>query len=242
MCNSTSLTAKQKKLEKHYEKPMAIPLLYEPYYHVAAYTYPNLFIIPQHEPDSIYPASWGFVPENRINNVDWYRKNFNSWNARSENIFSDNSSFKESALRKRCLILSDGFFEPHYYPGEKSAYPHFCYIPEKEGRQLFCFAGLYSELDDELFTCTILTTEANEFFEEVHNKKKRMPLVLDTTLEKEWIRPGLNQKKIEELIKYSFTKETFSSYPVSRDLYNSKLDTNKPYIIDPIEPPMSLFG
>ena len=31
-------------------------------------------------------------------------------------------------------------------------------------------------------------------------------------------------------------------HPVSRDLYKKGADTNKPYILDSIEPPFNLFG
>ncbi len=241
MCNSTSLTQKQEKLERHYGAQMSVPLLYEPYYHRAAYSYPNLFIIPQEDPKGIYPASWGFVPESVKSNIMFYRKKHNSWNARSEGVFDIDSSFRKSIRNKRCLVLADGFFEPHYYPGNTKAVPHYCYIPESNGkRKTFVFAGLYSELDDELFSCTILTKEANPFFAEVHNKKKRMPLVLDDTFQNEWLNNFDSDKPIKEIIEHGFSKEDFHSHPVSTDLYKN-VETNLPYIIEPVEPPLTLF-
>ena len=107
-----------------------------------------------------------------------YKKKSNTLNARSESIF-EKPSYKESAHEKRCLILADGFYEPHHENGK--AIPYFCFQPSKEYPEgdLFLFAGLYNELDDSSLTTTILTTEANNFFAEVHNKKKRMPLILD---------------------------------------------------------------
>jgi len=241
MCNSASLTAKQQKLEEHYRAKMAVPLLFEPYYHIAAYTFPNLFIIKQNEPDTIFPASWGFMPEHIKADPYHYRRRWKRWNARVEKLFDHDSVYPDYIRNKRCLILADGFFEPHYYPGEKRAYPFYCYQPENGGRKLFSFAGMYSEIDDEVLSCTIITTKANAQFSEIHNRAKRMPLVLEPTFENEWLKQEINDTGLKELLKHGFTKEEFKAHPVSRNLFKKDIDTNTPAIVEPIEPPLTLF-
>jgi len=133
------------------------------------------------------------------------------------------------------LILADGFFEPHHENGVPI--PHFCYQPthEEPSGDLFLSAGLYNDLDSETLTTTILTTAANSFFTEIHNKKKRMPLVLDSNYYMDWLDQGLPEQSINELIASGFTNNAFSAHPVSRDLYKCNLDTNKPYIVEEVE-------
>lgn len=89
-------------------------------------------------------------------------------------------SYKEPILKRRCLILADGFFEPHYPNDNFKAKPKYCYL---EGRKLFTFAEVYYLYSPDYYSVSLITTEANPFFEEVHNKKKRMPLVLDASYE-----------------------------------------------------------
>ena len=186
------------------------------------------------EPEIIHSANWGLIPSWAAHDPVGFRKKSNTLNARSESIF-EKSSYKESAHEKRCLILSDGFFEPHHENGK--AIPYFCYQPSKEFPKgdLFLFAGLYNELDDNKYSATILTTNANEFFSEVHNKKKRMPLVLDEHLIEDWLDDGINSQTLNEIMATGFTTNKFIAHPVSRDLYKKGIDTNKPYIVEPVE-------
>ena len=59
-------------------------------------------------------------------------------------------------------------------------------------QELFAFAGLYSHWVDATTgeiknTYTILTTEANTLLAEIHNHKKRMPVVLKREDETKWL-------------------------------------------------------
>ena len=71
-----------------------IPLEYQNYYHLNGFTYGNLYIIKMDEPESIYPASWGLVPDWAIEDSVNFRKKSNTLNARCETIFEKNSSEK----------------------------------------------------------------------------------------------------------------------------------------------------
>jgi len=236
MCYETTSTKKKNQIEEYFQKEFKIPLEYEPYFHQSGFSNPNLQIIKMDEPQSIYPSSWGFVPSWGMDDIPSFRKKYNTLNTKSETLFSGLS--KESALDKRCLIIVDGFFEPHKEGGV--SIPNFCYIPSKEfddGRDLFVFGGIYSELekDTNLYTCSILTMEANEFFSEVHNVKKRQPFVIDEDLHDEWFNDELSKENVLELIKHGFTSKKFNAHPVSRDLYKRGLNTNKEYIIQEVQ-------
>ncbi|WP_242131339.1 SOS response-associated peptidase [Aestuariivivens marinum] len=238
MCYSTSLRKKREQIEQRLLSNLGAtfeyPLEYNPYYHLNGFTHGNLYIIKMDEPESIYPASWGLVPGWGVHDPESFWKKSNTLNARSEGIF-EKPSFKDSAEDKRCLILADGFFEPHHENGV--SIPYFCYQPSIEFPEgdLFLFAGLYNELDDELFTTTILTVEANPFFAEIHNKRKRMPLVLADDLYEDWLDDGLNQPQLNELMAYGFTANEFKAHPVTRDLYKKGIDTNTPEFVTPVD-------
>ncbi|WP_026754752.1 SOS response-associated peptidase [Sediminibacter sp. Hel_I_10] len=238
MCYSISLRKEKEEIEqsmlKHFNATFDISGEYSPYYHLNGFSNGNLQIIKMDDTEKIFPASWGLVPDWAKTNPEGFRKKSNTLNARSETIF-EKSSFKKSAINKRCLILADGFFEPHHE--NAVSIPYFCYQPSSKYPKgdLFLFAGLYNDLDSELFTATILTTEANDFFAGVHNKKKRMPLVLDENYLQDWLDTGRSEQSVNELMATGFTNNEFKAYPVSRDLYKKGIDSNQPYIIDEVQ-------
>ncbi|MEY8850020.1 SOS response-associated peptidase [Psychroserpens sp. XS_ASV72] len=238
MCYSTSLRKPIKKIEEKLYEPFKAEFEvsdeYKPYFHLNGFSYGNLQIIRMENSSTIVPASWGLIPHWAMNDPSGFRKKSNTLNARSESIF-EKASFRDSANDKRCLILADGFYEPHHENG--ISIPYFCYQPTKDEPkgELFLFAGLYTEIDDGLYTATILTTEANDFFAEVHNKKKRMPLVLDENVYEDWFDEGLSDQAINELMATGFSNLEFKAHPVSRDLYKRGVDTNKPYIIEEVQ-------
>lgn len=220
MCYSVSLRKKEKKIEERFSAEMQVPLLYEPYYHQSGFHRGNLFIVPQDSPNEIVPAMWGLIPQHEALDIEGFRKKYNTLNAKSETVFNSRT-YRDSIKEKRCLILADGFFEPHKY--NDSSYPYFCHLKDDS---LFAFAGIYTQLDDQLFSCSILTQKANDFFAEIHNEKKRMPLVLDSDFEWEWLRDDLSAEKVKSLIKVGFTKDEFDAYTVSKDLYKPKHQRN----------------
>ena len=74
-------------------------------------------------------------------------------------------------------------------------------------------AGIYTELDDNVFTVSLITTLANDYFKKIHNKKNnlgeyRMPLVLDASDECDWLDTNLQIEQVNELLS-SFTNKEF---------------------------------
>ena len=104
-------------------------------------------------------------------------------NARAETLLSK-PSFKNSLLKRRCMILSDGFYE--WKGAGKSREPFF--IRLKSGAP-FGFAGLWDKWTDkhtgqDILSSTIITTDANALIAEVHN---RMPVILNPDHYKTWL-------------------------------------------------------
>ena len=238
MCYSTALRKQREQIEKKLRDRINArfhpSVKFTPYYHLNGFTNGHLQIIKMDEPDTIYNASWGLIPDWATHNPEAFRKKSNTLNARGESIF-EKASFRDSAEEKRCLILADGFFEPHHE--NNIAIPYFCYQPTEEDQngQLFLFAGLYNELDEDKLTTTIITTEANAFFSEVHNKRKRMPLVLDDHYYEDWLDEGMSEPEINEIIATGMSAIPFKAHPVSRDFYKKGMDTNQAYIVEEVQ-------
>ncbi|MCK0109542.1 SOS response-associated peptidase [Flavobacteriaceae bacterium S0825] len=234
MCFHTSLTKEEKALEErfmiHADYSMGV---YEPYNHRSGFDKDFIYIIKDEEPYNFFPAYWGLMPEDyNIYQRTGFLKKTNTLNARAEGLF-ESPLFEKPTLENRCLILADGFFEPHTRNGK--SFPHYIRYKNKGA---FAFAGIYTELDDGLYTASIITTLANPYFKEIHNKPNRlneyrMPLVLDESNEADWIDGSLNKNQIMELL-FTFTNEDFESYTVSKDVMNSHVDSNRPDILQPV--------
>lgn len=242
MCYDTALTKMKSQVQEYFQMDFAKENKYKPYFHRSGFTYPKLQIIKMEDPNLIHSATWGYVPEYGMDDIPAFRKKYNTLNIRSESLFSGLS--KEAAYDRRCLIIADGFFEPHRIAGD--SIPYFCYIPSKEfqdGRHIFAFGGIYSEVnnDPNELTCSLLTMEANSFFKEVHNLKKRQPFVIDANLYEEWFDPNLDQTNVLELVANGFTSKKFEAYSVSTNLYRRDIDSDIPSIIEEVPPPGLLF-
>ena len=108
-------------------------------------------------------------------------------------------------------MIANGYYEWQWLdPKGKEKQKYELRLPNEE---LFAFAGLYSDWVDKETgetknTYTILTTEANPLLVEIHNHKKRMPVVLKIEEESKW----LNHEPIEHF-----------AFPYSADLIAVKL-------------------
>ena len=74
--------------------------------------------------------------------------------------------------------LADGFFEWQEYEGKN--YPYYIRLKNQEP---FAMAGLWDTWKDSktaevLQTYSVITVKANPLMEQIHNKKKRMPVIL----------------------------------------------------------------
>jgi putative SOS response-associated peptidase YedK len=175
MCYSNSSTSSNETLGKIYNKKIEELPQREPCFLASGFTHPEWRIVTK-DP-SIRLMKWGLIPH-------WYQGiqpneiANKTLNARVETLH-EKVSFKKLVNSNRCIIPSNGFFEFQHQGSNKI--PYFIYPTRDE---IFSMAGLYDEWVDQStgeFTRTfsIITTEANELMAEIHNQKKRMPLLLD---------------------------------------------------------------
>lgn len=145
----------------------------------------------------------------------------NTLNAIGEEILKK-PTYKEAALKQRCLVLVSGFYEwRHFTPpsGKDTAYPYFVSLKEHE---YFFMAGIYNPWTDEqtgemVDSFSILTTAANSLMEQVHNNKKRMPVVLPEMEAAEWIRNDISTERIAALAKFKISSDQLIARTIIKD-------------------------
>ncbi|MHC1784655.1 MAG: SOS response-associated peptidase [Anaerolineaceae bacterium] len=109
-------------------------------------------------------------------------------NARAETIL-EKPSFRQAFHKRRCIIPADGFFEWQKNANKKiPSVPH--YFTMKDHKP-FAFAGLWeiwcSPVGEEIRSCTIITTSANELLRPIHD---RMPVILAREECWKWLEPA----------------------------------------------------
>ena len=106
-------------------------------------------------------------------------------NARAETL-AEKSTFKRLLNNRRCLVLTDGFYE--WREEGKGKVPMLFKLKSGEP---FVFSGLWDTWKkpdgQTLRTYTIVTTEPNEMLAPVHN---RMPVMLSDQDALEWVSGG----------------------------------------------------
>ncbi len=145
-------------------------------------------------------------------------------NARSETA-SEKPSFRRAFRERRCLIPADGFYEWKRENGAKQPY----YFRMREGRP-FAFAGLWESWNKdeaEIRSCTILTTQANDLVEEIH---ERMPVILPRDHYEAWLDPEAEGQEVAGLL-VPYPGEDLETYPVSR--FVNSPGNNDPRCIEP---------
>lgn len=199
MCFYFHQTKKATELEHRFKAKIQDTKTFMTSDYYMAFTFPFTPVITKEKPKLIQQYQWGLIPS-------WAKDKTirqNTINARIESL-TEKPSFK-NILNHRCLILADGFYEWQWLT--KSGRKKQKYKITKPDNEPFAFAGLYSnwvnQSTGELFnTYTIITTEANALMSEIHNSKKRMPVILKSEDEENW----LSLKNISDF-KYPYSVE-----------------------------------
>ncbi len=143
-------------------------------------------------------------------------------NARGETV-AEKPSFRSAFRHRRCLILSDGYYEWKKLdaPGKKQPY----YIRMRDERP-FAFAGLWEPWQDQagtsLETCTIITTTANELTRVIH---PRMPVILAAEDYTSWLDPRTADRDSLTRLLRPYDSAAMDAYPISSLVNNPRHDS-----------------
>lgn len=145
-------------------------------------------------------------------------------NARAETI-DEKNSFKQPFMKKRCLILSDGFFEWKKQNNEKQPYRFIM-----KDRRPFAFAGLWEYWNQgvaPLYTCTIITTTPNDITRDIHD---RMPVILPAQEYDCWLDRDFSETKKLKSLLVPYDANLMEVHPVS-SIVNSPKNDSKDCIV-----------
>lgn len=148
-------------------------------------------------------------------------------NARAE-FLADKPSFRNAYKNRRCLIVADSFYEWRREGNQKTPMR----IKLKSGEP-FGFAGIWekwkSPEGNEIFSCSIITTVANETMSSIHD---RMPVILRPEDEQEWLNPDNHDAAyLNEFLK-PYDSSVMEAFEVSSEVNSPK--NNAPNLIQKI--------
>jgi putative SOS response-associated peptidase YedK len=220
MCGRFSLTVDPGELQEAFSLEVPPPAELGRRYNIAP-TQP-VAVIPNESPRRIELFRWGLVPawakDPQIGN--------SLINARSETA-AEKPAFRAAFKRRRCLILSDGFYEWQREGAGPKARKTPMYIQMKDGRP-FALAGLWeawqapdAAAETGLKTCTILTTTPNALMAPIHD---RMPVILPPTAYAAWLTPGeLPPAQVQALLQ-PFDPGLMTARAISTRVNNPRFD------------------
>ena len=218
MCGRYTIIAKAEEIEKRFN--VAVAPAFEPRYNAAPTQV--LPVITNENPQELSFFQWGLVP---------------SWsgekkgippliNARAETI-SEKNSFKDALKLRRCLVISDGYYEWKVV-SKKVRIP---YRVQLKSGAVFAYAGLWEEFVEEdnsiSQTFTIITTTASQTTAPIH---ERMPVILSPESESIWMKNNLSVNEHRSLLR-PYPDDGVECFTVS-NLVNSVQNDN-PRLIFP---------
>lgn len=231
MCGRYTLTDPGEELMRQFHLP-GLPPEYLPRYNIAP-SQPVPVIASVEGERRIGMMRWGLVP-------GWAKDpsiGHRMINARAETV-AEKPAFRTALRRRRCLIPADGFYEWQVRNGRKQPV-RFVGATER----VFAFAGLWEswrpptsaesagEAGDaqptRLVTCTIITTEANDFVRPVHD---RMPVILPREAYDLWLDPRIQDP--EAILPLLTSAPELRVYDVSK-LVNSPAN-DVPECVEPL--------
>ena len=136
-------------------------------------------------------------------------------NARAETIL-EKPTYKRLIKSKRCLVISDGFYEWQKKVDKKIPYRIFL-----KNEEPFAFAGIWDswgEGENQFYSFSIITTTPNKLVATIHD---RMPVILDPEDESKWLQDTPMDRVLAML--RSYPAEKMDAYPVST-LVNSPMN------------------
>ena len=173
---------------------------------------------------------WGLIPYWVKDDETALRLSKQAINARSETIFSK-PMFRHSIKTKRCLVLVDGFFEWRHIG--KRRIPYYIRLTD---HQPFALAGIWDkwrsrEIENVVGTFSVITTEANPLVAQIHDTRKRMPVILPREDEQRWVQNNLDLEDISSMLK-PYNANEMEAYPVDRGISRLGMNTSYPEVLN----------
>ena len=235
MCFTVNVNIVREELEERYGAELIDHDKYRPSYYYHAYSLPLMPVVCSDDPASLRLFRWGLIPSWAEDEKAANEIMVKTFNARSETI-ETKPAFRESFISRRCLVPVRGFFEWQHIGGRKIPW----YISLR-GEDIFSLAGIWDSWKMKggvsLNTFSVVTTRANELMSEIHNTKKRMPVILPAAAEKLWLKEVLDKTSAAALME-PVADEMLEAHTVSPLITNARADRNRQELIMPYNYPV----
>jgi putative SOS response-associated peptidase YedK len=171
-------------------------------------------VTPENQKREVVWLRWGLIPF-------WAKEpktDYSTINARAETV-ATKPTFRQAFQKRRCLIVTDGFYEWQKTDGRKQPF----YIHRKDDLP-FAFAGLWERWKgdaDQIESCTIIVTQPNAVLKPIHD---RMPVILSPADFDTWLDPGFADRTTLEALLRPYPPAEFEAYPVTTAVNNPKND------------------
>jgi putative SOS response-associated peptidase YedK len=230
MCYYSSISVGFKIIETRFGVSFVQSESYHPVYSASAFTFPSMPVITNDDPSQVSLLHWGLIPFWVNDEATALHIRQHTLNARGETVFNK-PAFRHCIVTKRCLVLVDGFFEWRHV--NKKKYPYYIRLTD---HQPFALAGIWDrwqnrDTEAEVRTFSVITTEANSMMAQIHNARKRMPVILTKENEEWWIDNKLESAEIIQILK-SFDANKMEAYPVDRSITKLGFNTANPSILN----------
>jgi putative SOS response-associated peptidase YedK len=199
MCYTIEKNLTRELLEKRFGAGFKPNRPFSPGKRVSAFSLPDVPIISSKLATEIDVYTWGLIPFWIKTNNDAHEIRMKTFNAKAETI-KEKPSFRHTIKNQRCLVLTNGFYEWQHVGKEKI--PYFIQLKDDIAMPMAGLSDSWTNIEtgEILNTFTIITTRANMLMEEIHNTKKRMPVILTSANEKKWLDDSLSEKDVLELL------------------------------------------
>jgi len=194
MCYRTKLNAVLKDIESTFKARFIEPESYTPMDEINGFSFMKTPVITDENRGKIEMFNWGLIPfwakDDKIRRM--------TLNAKIETV-EEKPAYRNS-VNNRCLVIANGYYEWQWLDPKGKEKKKYLITPKDQ--ELFAFAGIYStwknpQNNELVHSYSILTTSANELMSEIHNSKKRMPVVLKIEDRKNWLSG-------DEVLNYAF--------------------------------------
>jgi putative SOS response-associated peptidase YedK len=171
---------------------------------------------------ALMPMRWGLIP--------FWAKDMSigarMLNARAETLF-EKPAFRESLEKRRCLVVSDGFYEWQKLDTGKKKPDKQPWLFTYDDGHVFAYAGLWAKWKGPHGTvesCSIITGPPNDLVAPFHD---RMPVIFDPARDGERIAAWLDPARKEvDIVALTTPRDLpgFVRYPVDKRVGNVKND------------------
>jgi len=176
-------------------------------------------------PHRLAMARWGLIPSWAKDPTIGNRL----INARGETV-AEKASFRSAFRRRRCLVLTDGYYE--WKPGGPEGKKQPFYFTMQD-EQPFAMAGVWESWNSPdgkpVETCTIITTDANRLARPIHH---RMPVIIDDKDHELWLDPTEDRADCLSRLLVPFAPDPMRVQKVSTLVNNPR--NEKPDCITPL--------